>query len=221
VPAYTTGCALGFIFAGANSDIFGRRLFLLAGNVFACLGFVVSATASGSQQLIAGLAITGFGGGFCQMAMCSIPELLPNKFRHVGVVLSDGFVFVIVVIGPIVGRYAVESGNDWKFIYWGGFVAQFVSLASLFVWYHPPQHPKGVSWQEGLRGVDYIGTSLIVPGVTLVLVGIIKSVPFFTRNSSRTNKQQHNIQVLIRHYCHYSNGRRFRCAHRFCTVGNV
>lgn len=117
-----------------------------------------------------------FGGGFCQMAMCSIPELLPNKFRHVGVVLSDGFVFVIVVIGPIVGRYAVESGDDWKFIYWGGFVAQFVSLASLFVWYHPPQHPKGVTWKEGLQGVDYIGTALIVPGVTLVLVGIIKLV---------------------------------------------
>ena len=120
--------------------------------------------------------MSSFGGGFCQMAMCSIPELLPNKFRHVGVVLSDGFVFVIVVIGPIVGRYAVESGDDWKFIYWGGFVAQFVSLASLFVWYHPPQHPKGVTWKEGLRGVDYIGTALVVPGITLVLVGIIKSV---------------------------------------------
>jgi MFS family permease len=28
VPAYTTGSALGFLIAGANSDIFGRRLFL-------------------------------------------------------------------------------------------------------------------------------------------------------------------------------------------------
>ena len=39
-------------------------------------------------------AIAGFGGGFCQMAMCSIPELMPNKFRHIGIALSDGFVFV-------------------------------------------------------------------------------------------------------------------------------
>lgn len=28
VPAYTTGNALGFLLAGANSDLFGRRLFL-------------------------------------------------------------------------------------------------------------------------------------------------------------------------------------------------
>ncbi|KAK5169762.1 uncharacterized protein LTR77_005740 [Saxophila tyrrhenica] len=28
VPAYTTGSALGFLIAGANSDLFGRRWFL-------------------------------------------------------------------------------------------------------------------------------------------------------------------------------------------------
>jgi hypothetical protein len=34
----------------------------------------------------------------------TIAELLPNKFRHIGICLSDGFVFLIVIIGPIVGR---------------------------------------------------------------------------------------------------------------------
>jgi MFS family permease len=28
IPAYTTGSALGFLIAGANSDLFGRRMFL-------------------------------------------------------------------------------------------------------------------------------------------------------------------------------------------------
>lgn len=84
--------------------MFGRRIFLIAGNVICCIGFIVMATAHSSDQFVAGLGITGFGGGFCQMAMCSIPELMPNKFRHIGICLSDGFVFVIVVIGPIVGR---------------------------------------------------------------------------------------------------------------------
>lgn len=28
IPAYTTGSSLGFLIAGANSDLFGRRLFL-------------------------------------------------------------------------------------------------------------------------------------------------------------------------------------------------
>jgi MFS family permease len=76
VPAYTTANAIGFLIAGANSDLFGRRLFLLFGNACCCVGFIVTATAGGASQFTAGLAITGFGGGFCQMAMCSIPGTL-------------------------------------------------------------------------------------------------------------------------------------------------
>ncbi|KAH7121050.1 fungal trichothecene efflux pump [Dendryphion nanum] len=174
VPAYTTGNAIGFLIAGANSDLFGRRLFLIFGNVCCCVGFIITATATGSQQFTAGLAITGFGGGFCQMAMCSIPELLPNKYRHIGICLSDGFVFLIVIIGPIVGRYAIDSGG-WKYIYWGGFVAQFFSLAAIVAFYKPPKHPKGVPWSEAVKGLDYVGTALILPGICLTLVGIINT----------------------------------------------
>lgn len=77
------------------------------------------------------------------MAMCSIPELvpttlnlysfnisrlMPNKYRHIGIVLSDAFVFFIVVVGPVVGRYAIDSGNDWRYIYYGG-KSRFVLFA--------------------------------------------------------------------------------------------
>ncbi|KAF2790607.1 MFS general substrate transporter [Melanomma pulvis-pyrius CBS 109.77] len=174
IPAYTTGNAIGFLIAGANSDLFGRRLFLLFGNVCCCVGFIVTATSSGASQFTAGLAITGFGGGFCQMAMCSIPELLPNKYRHIGVCLSDGFVFLIVIIGPIVGRVAIDSGS-WKYIYWGGLVAQFLSLAAIFAFYKPPKHPKGIPWHEAYKGLDYVGAAIIVPGICLALVGIINT----------------------------------------------
>ncbi|KAF2465273.1 MFS general substrate transporter [Lindgomyces ingoldianus] len=174
VPAYTTGNAIGFLIAGANSDLFGRRPFLLFGNVTCCMGFIVIATAHGASQFTAGLAITGFGGGFCQMAMCSIPELLPNKYRHIGICLSDGFIFIIVIIGPIVGRYAIDNG-DWKYIYWGGFIAQFFSLAALFAFYKPPKHPKGIPWHEAYKGLDYVGAAIIIPGICLALVGIINT----------------------------------------------
>ncbi|EON67352.1 hypothetical protein W97_06605 [Coniosporium apollinis CBS 100218] len=127
------------------------------------------------MQFTAGLAIAGFGGGPCQMAMCSIPELMPNKYRHIGITISDGFVFVIVVIGPVVGRYAIDSGDSWKYVYWGGFVAQFISMVCLYLFYFPPKHPKGVPWRDAISGLDYVGTALIVPGVCLVLVGIIET----------------------------------------------
>jgi hypothetical protein len=49
------------------------------------------------------------------------------------------------VIGPVVGRYAIDNGDNWKYVYWGGFVAQFISLLALAFLYFPPKHPKGTS----------------------------------------------------------------------------
>lgn len=149
-----------------------NRLF---GEVLASVGMVISASAKSPEQFTAGLAIAGFGGGFCQMAMCSIPELMPNKYRHIGITLSDGFVFLIVIIGPIVGRYAIDVGNGWRYIFYGGFIAQILSFISLALLYHPPKHPRGVPWREAIGGLDYVGTVLVIPGVCLVLVGIINT----------------------------------------------
>jgi hypothetical protein len=59
---------------------------------------------------------------------------------------------------------------------YSGFAAQSLSLIALFLLYHPPQHPKGVPWREGLAGLDYVGALLITPGVVLTLVGIIFTV---------------------------------------------
>ncbi|KAH6672054.1 fungal trichothecene efflux pump [Halenospora varia] len=183
IPAYTTANAIGFLLCGANSDLFGRRIFLLFGNALCIIGMLLSATAHSHEQFIAGLGIAGFGGGACQMAMCSIPELMPNKYRHIGIVISDGFVFFIVVVGPVVGRYAIDVGNNWRYIYYGGFVAEAISMVGLYSLYHPPQHPKGVPWREGLAGLDYVGALLVTPGVVLTLVGII-----FTTYKKSTDK---------------------------------
>lgn len=60
-------------------------------------------------------------------------------------------------------------------MYWAGLVAQFMSLTALFIFYKPPKHPKGVPWGEAVKGLDYIGTALVVPGIVLALVGIIQT----------------------------------------------
>jgi hypothetical protein len=71
-------------------------------------------------------------------------------------------------------QYAIDTGN-WKYIYWGGFIAQFLSLAALYAFYKPPKHPKGVPWHEAYKGLDYVGTAIIIPGICLALVGIINT----------------------------------------------
>ncbi|KAF2186718.1 hypothetical protein K469DRAFT_726188 [Zopfia rhizophila CBS 207.26] len=174
VPAYTTSNVIGILLAGANSDLFGRRLFLLFGNACCCVGFIITATAQVASQFTVRLAITGFRDGFYQVygvvAMCSIPELLPNKYRHIGICILDDFIFVIVIICPI---YTIDNG-DWKYISWERFVTQFFSLAAIWVYYKSPKHLKGIPWHEAYKGLDYVGT-VIVPSIRLIILGTINT----------------------------------------------
>ena len=73
------------------------------------------------------------------------------------------------------GRYAITKGDSWIYIFWGGFIAQFLSLVAVAFCYFPPKHPKGVPWKDGIRGLDYVGAALVVPGICTVLVGIINT----------------------------------------------
>jgi hypothetical protein len=71
-------------------------------------------------------------------------------------------------------QYAIDVGA-WHYVYWAGFIAQVFSLAAIWGFYKPPKHPKGIPWHEAYKGLDYVGTALIVPGICLALVGIINT----------------------------------------------
>ena len=48
-------------------------------------------------------------------------------------------------------------------------------MAAIWGLYKPPKHPKGIPWHEAYKGLDYVGTLLVVPGIVLALVGIIST----------------------------------------------
>jgi MFS family permease len=80
---YTICNAIAFMICGANSDLFGRRWFLIMGNVLLFVGHLMGGLAKNGTTMIAGFAIIGFGAGNSQLAAFALPELLPNKWRHV------------------------------------------------------------------------------------------------------------------------------------------
>jgi MFS family permease len=106
---------IAFMLCGANSDLFGRRTFILFGNVLMLVGAVLGGTSHSTTQTIAAHAILGFGGGNCQIAAFALPELLPNKWRHVGVVIADAGIYFDVIAGPVVSRIALRN-NAVRFI---------------------------------------------------------------------------------------------------------
>jgi MFS family permease len=81
LSSFTTGCALGFLISGTNSDLFGRRVIVLTGNLLSAIGAIVCATSHRSDQFIAGMSILGFASGMSQLGLIGVPELMPNKYR--------------------------------------------------------------------------------------------------------------------------------------------
>lgn len=174
VPTITTGATVTILLFGANSDLFGRRWFLLIANIVNMIGYILCASATNTSMLIAGLGFNGAGSGMAGVALIAAPELLPNKWRHIGVCLADAFIYIEVIIGPVAGRYAIlQDDNTWQYVYWAGFIEAAIAFIGLFVFYKPPKHPRGVPWRDALKGLDWIGGVLFTVGAVLVLVGIV------------------------------------------------
>lgn len=96
---------------GANSDLFGRRYFIVPGHVLVFVGAILGGTSHYMAQTIAAHVLLGFGSGTCQLAAFAIPELLPNRWRHIGVVIADGVTFFSVIAGPVTSRVALAHGT--------------------------------------------------------------------------------------------------------------
>jgi MFS family permease len=110
ISIYTMTVTIAFMVCGANSDLFGRRWFIITGNVLMFIGFIVGGRAKNNTAMIAAMAFIGFGAGNAQLAAFALPELLPNKRRHAAIVLADLGVFFAVVVGPVAGRFSIQVG---------------------------------------------------------------------------------------------------------------
>lgn len=79
-------------------------------------------------MMIAHFAVNGFGAGNAQLAAFALPELLPNKWRHISVTIADLGTWIDVVMGFIVGRYAIVHGDSWRWLFHGPSIGAGISL---------------------------------------------------------------------------------------------
>ncbi|KAI1614621.1 fungal trichothecene efflux pump [Exophiala viscosa] len=128
------------------------------------------------------MAISGFGGGNCQMAAFALSELLPNKWRHIGVIIADITTIMAVIIGPASGRLGIEHGN-WQWNFWAAAIAQFLSFLGLLFLYFPPAHPYGIPIHQMVKEIDYVGGILFIVGAVPLLIGIVYTTIFPSNNA--------------------------------------
>jgi MFS family permease len=116
----------------------------------------VVGTAQSNTAVIAGAAVTGFGAASCQMAAFALSELIPNKWRHLGIVFADLATLIAVIVGPVTARYGFYEG-DWRWNFYSAAIAQALSFLGLFLYYHPPKHPLGLPYSQAFKEMDYVG----------------------------------------------------------------
>lgn len=103
MTSQTVGGAALAPLVGRFGDIYGRRKFLLAGNLLGVLGTVISATAHNINTLIGGGILIGVASSMRQLAWSCLGEIVPKKNRGLAFSMLQGSLSVAAAFGPVIG----------------------------------------------------------------------------------------------------------------------
>jgi EmrB/QacA subfamily drug resistance transporter len=148
---------------GKLSDMFGRKLFLIAGIALFVAASAGCGIAANMPQLIAARAIQGAGGGMIFSCVFStLGDLFPpaERARYIG--LFTGTFSLAAITGPTIGGLLTDH-LGWR---WCFYVNVPVGIAAItFIWFNLPFSKKG----GRLADIDFVG-SFLLSGSTIALL---------------------------------------------------
>ncbi|XP_071083987.1 proton myo-inositol cotransporter-like [Haliotis cracherodii] len=115
----TAGCAFALLLAGYPVQRFGRKKMILASNMLACIGAIISAAAPTKEVVLVGRFVSGIGGGGISLVVpMYISECAPADIRgrlgsFTQCLLTVGIVLSSIIAGAFSG--IGESGWRWMF----------------------------------------------------------------------------------------------------------
>ena len=167
LTAFSLAYSSLLIVAGRLSDVFGRRLFFLAGSVVYGLAALGASLAPGALLLIVGVAVMGVGAAILTPASLSI---LRNVFEEdelgtaVGIWGAMGT--IVAGIGPALG--GVLTDWEWRSVFWIN-----VPIAAVFFLLALTSTPESLE-PDADRHVDVLGLTTLVAGLTSLSLALIE-----------------------------------------------
>ncbi|ORY18627.1 fungal trichothecene efflux pump [Clohesyomyces aquaticus] len=165
--------AVGFTIAGRISDIFGRRHVILFGQFLTILGGIIAATANSMNQLIAGEVVLGASIGTVSVAYAGLSEILPNKYRGMGLAWTEFNLASWGIAGTLLANVFLKDAS-WRVMFYITIGYGAFSMIGTFFVYFPPSHPRPdgkTKWQE-FKELDFVGALLFIAGLTIFLFGL-------------------------------------------------
>ncbi|KAK5200434.1 hypothetical protein LTR72_009684 [Exophiala xenobiotica] len=169
---FSLGGSVAFALAGGFSDYLGRKDIIVTGQIFLLIGHLVGATAQTFNQIIAAMTILGVGTGMTFVIYAGISEILPNKWRSLGIATTEINLAVLGTFGPLMGRGLAENAT-WRWLFILGEIAGLIAMVGTVIFYRPPRRIfQDRTKRQVLYELDYVGIFLYTAGVTLFLLGL-------------------------------------------------
>ncbi|KAF4776913.1 major facilitator superfamily transporter [Colletotrichum scovillei] len=183
-----TLCAFQLIFGRLYNQFNVKIIFVISLVIFE-IGSLICAVSPSSAVFIVGRAVAGLGASGLQSGcLVLISAALPAKHlpTYVGAI---GMVYgVAAVLGPVVGGVITNSYLTWRWCFYINLpIAAPPALATLFlVKSSPPTEEQRRPWLQKIRGLDYLGMLLLLPGITSFLLALQFGGALFTWGDKRT-----------------------------------
>ncbi|RFU33262.1 hypothetical protein B7463_g3049, partial [Scytalidium lignicola] len=168
--------SVGLALVGRLTDLFGRRWFLIGGQVLGLVGAAVCATAKNVPTLIGGTTIVGVAASTSLSFSFLASELVPMKYRFIAVAYLYLWVIPFSGLAPAIGNLLViHTAAGWRWCYYLMMIIDGMAGLAYFFFYHPPtfhmKHGRH-SRMEVLKNFDFVGTFLFTSGMVVFLLGI-------------------------------------------------
>ena len=148
---------------GKLSDVYGRRVFYIAGLVVFMLGSILAGAAQGFWWLVAARAVQGFGmGTIMPLSQTIIGDIISarERGRYMGYI---GAVFgVASIAGPLAGGWITDNFS-WRWLFYVNLPFGVAALAFILAYLHVPHVPRR-------HKLDYVGFVALPIALVAVLL---------------------------------------------------
>ena len=177
VNSWAITISASYAIGGYLSDIYGRRRIILVGQTLSIIGQIVCASAFSINQVFGGSSISGFGAGLIFVGYAGINEILPNKYRSLGLAWTEACIGPMNLLAPIISRSLLASGAagiSWRWLYIIGVILGSFCLLGIAFVYFPPRHPTMYHEDTVMRfrDLDFLGFFLYCGGLSVFLIGL-------------------------------------------------
>jgi EmrB/QacA subfamily drug resistance transporter len=166
ISAYMVALTVAVPIYGKLGDLYGRRRLMLFGLGLFTLASLFCAMAQSMEQLVLARVLQGIGaGGMVSVSQAIIGDIVPPRERGRYQGYFSGMYAAASVAGPVLGGFMTEY-LSWRWVF-------IINLPLGFLaWWVARQTLVGLPVPQRKPVIDYLGTILMIVGLTALLLGI-------------------------------------------------